>query len=135
MGKKVDEVEDILKKKTLQIGTVVWVWHDYIPKGEIIRQIPNPGSLAQPRSNVDLKLSAGQRGLELNLKQRKLIFFAPKGQGLQTIRVKQLDALGDKVIYEGQHAPGGKITLTVHCRGDTEIQIYHNTKLAKRIRF
>jgi len=135
VGKKIDEVEDILKKKTLQIGTVVWVWHDYIPKGEIIRQIPNPGSLAQPRSNVDLKLSAGQRGLELNLKQRKLIFFAPKGQGLQTIRVKQLDALGDKVIYEGQHAPGGKISLTVHCRGDTEIQIYHNTKLVKRIRF
>ncbi|MCD4784010.1 MAG: PASTA domain-containing protein [Candidatus Eremiobacteraeota bacterium] len=135
VGKKISEVEDILKKKTLGIGTVVWVWHDYIPKGEIIRQIPNPGSLAQPRSKVDVKLSAGQRGLELNLKQRNLILFASKGQGLQTIRVKQLDAMGDKVVYEGQHAPGGKISLTVHCRGDTEIQIYHNTKLVKRIRF
>ena len=135
VGMNIKEVGTVLKKETLGVGTVVWVWHDYIPRGEVIRQIPNPGSMVQPRTKLDFKVSAGQKGFELNLKQKTLVFFAPKGEGLQTIKVKQVDSLGDKIIYRGQHAPGGKISLTVHCWGDSEIQIYYNTKLVKRIRF
>lgn len=135
VGEKITEVGDKLQPVLLHLGTVVWVWHDYVPKGEIIRQIPNPGSMAQPRTSVDVKVSAGQKGFELNLKQKRLVIFAPKGEGLQTIKVRQVDDLGDKVIYQGKHAPGGKVVLTVHCWGDSEIQIYYNTKLVKRIRF
>ncbi|MCE1248480.1 MAG: PASTA domain-containing protein [Firmicutes bacterium] len=135
VGTKIEDVNKKLEDSTLDLGTVVWDWNDNIPRGEIIRQIPNPASMVQPRTQVDVKISAGQKGFDLNLKQKTLVFFAPKGEGLQTIRVRQVDSLGDKVIYEGQHAPGGKITLTVHCWGDSELQIYFNTKLAKRIRF
>jgi serine/threonine-protein kinase len=135
IGVQVKDVRKKLEDTTLDLGTVVWVWHDDIPRGDIIMQIPNPASMVQPRSQVDIKVSAGQKGFDLNLKQKTLVFFAPKGEGLQTIRVRQVDALGDKVIYEGQHAPGGKITLTVHCWEDAELQIFFNTKLAKRIRF
>lgn len=135
VGKDLQEVSDMLKKETLGLGTTVWVWHDYVPRGEIIRQIPNPGSMVQPRTKLDLKVSAGQKGFEFNLKEQTLVLFAPKGEGLQTIKVRQVDSLGDKIIYEGQHAPGGKVVLTVHCWGDSEIQIYYNTKLVKRVRF
>jgi len=135
VGEKIKDVSSQLKRKTLGIGTVVWVWHDYVPKGKVFRQIPNPKSLVQPRTKIDFKVSAGQRGFELNLKQRTFVLFAPKGEGLQTIKIRQIDALGDKVIYQGQHAPGGKLVLTIHCWGDSEIQIYHNTKLVKRVRF
>lgn len=135
IGSKHTDVENTLKKNNLLLGTIVWVWQDYIPKGEVIRQIPNPGSMAQPRTAVEVKISAGQRGLDLNLKQKDLVIFAPKGEGLQTIKVRQVDSLGNKVIYEGQHAPGGRISLTINSWGDTEIQIYHNTKMANRMRF
>ncbi len=135
VGKKLSEAEKILDSSLLRLGTVVWVWHDYIPRGEIIRQIPSPKSLAEPRTRVDVKVSAGQRGFDLNLKQRKLVIFAPKGEGLQTIKVRQVDDFGDRIVYEGKHAPGGNVALTIYSWGDTEIQIYYNTKLVKRMRF
>lgn len=134
VGLKISEINKKLASGTLQLGTVLWEWHDYIPKGEIVRQIPNPGSLVQPRTKIDIKVSAGQKGFDLNLKQKTLVIFAPKGEGLQTIKVRQVDDLGDKQIYEGKHAPGGKVELTVHCWGDSELQIYYNTRLVKRIR-
>ncbi len=135
VGKTVTETDELLSKDTLQVGTVVWEWHDYIPRGQVFRQIPNPGSMVQPRTPVDLKVSGGQRGFDLNLKERTFVLFAPKGEGLQTVKVRQVDTFGDRMVYEGKHAPGGKVALTVHCWGDTEIQIYNNTKLVKRIRF
>ena len=135
VGATVPESDNKLEKKTLQLGTIVWEWHDYVPKGQVFRQIPNPGSMVQPRTRVDLKVSGGQKGFDLNLKQKTLVLFAPKGEGLQTVKVRQVDTFGERTVYEGKHAPGGKVVLTVHCWGDTEIQIYNNTKLVKRIRF
>ncbi|MFP4497537.1 MAG: PASTA domain-containing protein [Vulcanimicrobiota bacterium] len=135
VSKNIKDIEKALHKESLKMGTVIWVWQDYVSKGEVIRQLPNPGSMVQPRTPIDVVVSAGQKGFELNLKQKELVFFAPKGEGLQTIKVKQVDNLGDKVIYEGKHAPGAKVVLVTHCWGDAEIQLFYNTRLVRRIKF
>jgi eukaryotic-like serine/threonine-protein kinase len=135
VGKTLEDLTKELAKSNLDMGTITWVWSDTEYKGDIISQIPNSGSMAQPKSKVDVKISAGSMTKTLNLKQRNFVIFAPKGEGLQTIRVRQADDMGDRDIYEGRHAPGGKVSLTVHSLGDTELQIYNNTKMVQRIRF
>lgn len=135
ISENIVEAQNKIDSANLELGTVIWEWHDYVPKGEVFRQIPSPKSMVQPRTRIDLKVSGGQKGFELNLKQKDLVLFAPKGEGLQTVKLKQVDEFGDRMIYEGKHPPGGKVAITLHCWGDSEIQIYFNTKLAKRIRF
>jgi eukaryotic-like serine/threonine-protein kinase len=135
VDKTIDDLAKELEKSNLDMGTVTWVWNDNSYQGDIISQIPGPGSMAQPRSKVDVKISAGSMTKTLNLKQRNLVVFAPKGESLQTIRVRQVDDMGDRDIYEGKHAPGGKVSLTVHSLGDTELQIFNNTKMVQRIRY
>jgi eukaryotic-like serine/threonine-protein kinase len=135
VGKNFKEIRKELDKLNLEVGTVSWIWSDAVYEGDIISQAPNPGSMTQPRSGINLKVSAGPRSNTLKLKQINLLFFAPKGEGLQTIRVRQVDELGERDIYEGRHAPGGKVSLTVYGWGDSEIQIYHNTKMMQIKRF
>jgi serine/threonine-protein kinase len=134
MEGKASAISEKLKDTTLELGTIVWEWNDKVAKGDVIRQIPSPGSMVQPRSKIDIKVSAGVKGNRLDVRQRNLVFFAPKGEGLQSIKVMQVDDIGEFAIYEGRHAPGGKVNLTVYSLGDSEIQVYYNTKLVRRIR-
>jgi eukaryotic-like serine/threonine-protein kinase len=131
-GKKLDEIRDLVGKSDFTIGRVRWVYHDYIPKGEIIRQNPQPGQLANNETPINLDVSAGQRVMEVSLKQEKVTFVVPEGAERAEVKFVLKDQRGLNDYYSGDHIPGDRVEILITSWGEAELMIYVNEKLQRK---
>jgi len=131
-GKKLDEIRDLVGRSDFTIGRVRWVYHDYIPKGEVIRQNPQPGQLANNETPINLDVSAGQRVMEVSLKQEKVTFVVPEGSDRAEVKFVLKDQRGLNDYYDGDHIPGDRIEVLITSWGEAELMIYVNEKLQRR---
>lgn len=133
-GKQLDEIRKSVEENEMVVGRVRWVYHDYIPKGEIIRQSPQPGQLVNKETQINFDVSAGQRVMEVPLKQEKITYIAPES-GSNRVEVKLVlkDQRGVNDYYIGDHIPGDKIEVLITSWGEeAEILIYVDGKLQKK---
>ncbi len=131
-GKKLDEIRDLVARSDFTIGRVRWVYHDYIPKGEVIRQNPQPGQLANNETPINLDVSAGQRVMEVSLKQEKVTFVVPEGSDRAEVKFVLKDQRGLNDYYDGDHIPGDRVEMLVTSWGEAELMIYVNEKLQRK---
>ncbi|MDQ7825510.1 MAG: PASTA domain-containing protein [Candidatus Eremiobacteraeota bacterium] len=132
-GKQLDQVREAVTKSELVMGRVRWVYHDYIPKGEIIRQTPQPGQLTGAETPVSFDVSAGQKVSEVSIKQEKVTYVTPE-TGNQRVEVKFVlkDQRGLNEYYTADHLSGDKIEVLVTTWGEAELMIYVDGKLQKK---
>jgi eukaryotic-like serine/threonine-protein kinase len=131
-GKKLDELRDLTRDNDFTIGRIRWVYHDYIPKGEVIRQNPQPGQLANKETPINLDVSAGQKVMEVSIKQEKVTFVAPEGTTRSEIKFVLKDQRGLNDCYVGDHTAGDKIELLITSWGEAELMIYVDGKLQRK---
>ena len=131
-GKQLDEVRSKIRDTEFALGKIQWVYHDYIPKGEIIRQNPQPGQLSNSGAQIDFDVSAGQRVMEVSITQEKVTFVAPESSQSMEIKFVLKDQRGLNDYYVGDHISGDKIEVMVTSWGEAELMIYVDGKLLKK---
>jgi serine/threonine-protein kinase len=130
--KRLSSTIEKLDEAGLVPGKIQWIFHEYIPRGEIIRQSPPPDKPVNRFSPVSFEVSAGRKTDELELISRPLSVDVPPAGGAVTIKVVLSDRDGQVPIYQGRHMQGDRIDLIVTGWKDMEIEIYCNAKLLKR---
>lgn len=133
-GKQLEEARKSVAETEMLVGRIRWVYHDYIPKGEIIRQSPQPGQLINKETPINFDISAGQRIMEVPLKQEMVTFITPEG-GSNQVEVKYVlkDQRGVNDYYIGDHIPGDRVDILVTSWGEeAEVLIYVDGKLQKK---
>lgn len=131
-GKQLDEIREKIKDTAFTMGKVRWVYHDYIPKGEIIRQNPQPGQLSNPGAQINFDVSAGQRVMEVSIKQEKVTYITPESSAPMEVKFILKDQRGLNEYYVGDHVSGDKIEVLVTSWGEAELMIYVDGKLMKK---
>ncbi len=131
-GKQLDELRKIASDSEFILGRVRWVYHDYIPKGEIIRQNPQPGQLTDKQTPINVDVSAGQRVMEVSIKQEKFSFITPEGAERCEVKLVLKDQRGLNDYYVGDHTGGDKIDILITSWGEAELMVYVDGKLVKK---
>lgn len=131
-GKQLDELRKIADDSDFVIGRVRWVYHDYIPKGEIIRQNPMPGQLTDKQTPVNVDVSAGQRVMEVSIKQEKFSFVTPEAADRCEVKLVLKDQRGLNDYYVGDHMGGDRIDILITSWGEAELMVYVDGKLVKK---
>lgn len=131
-GKQLDELRKIASDSDFVLGRVRWVYHDYIPKGEIIRQNPMPGQLTDKQTPINVDVSAGQRVMEVSIKQEKFSFVTPEVSERCEVKLVLKDQRGLNDYYIGDHIAGDKIDILITSWGEAELMVYVDGKLVKK---
>lgn len=130
-GTHVYRAEDLLAAAHLQLGSIVWVFSDFVPKGEVVAQIPPKGQQVSYHSQVELQVSAG-RTRDKIFKQRRLSINVPRGSRHQRVSVVLNSEVGADRIFEGATVSGDRLELMVAGWTGSEVEVYFNDRLQKR---
>jgi serine/threonine-protein kinase len=130
-GKHVYRVEDLLANAHLELGSVVWVFNDFVPRGEVVAQQPATGRLVAYHSAVELQVSAGPTQDKL-FKQRRLSIAVPRGTRAQRVSVVLNSEVGADRIFEGATVSGDRLELMVAGWTGSEVEVYFNDRLQRR---
>ncbi len=130
-GTHVYRAEDLLAAAHLQLGSIVWVFSDFVPKGEVVAQIPPKGQQVSYHSEVELQVSAG-RSRDKIFKQRRLSISVPRGSRSQRVSVVLNSEVGADRVFEGATVSGDRLELMVAGWSGSEVEVYFNDRLQKR---
>lgn len=130
-GTPVYRAEDLLAAAHLQLGSVVWVFSDFVPKGEVVGQNPPKDRQVSYHTLVDLQVSAG-RSRERLFKQRRLSIHVPRGSRSQRVSVVLNSEVGADRVFEGATVSGDRLELMVAGWSDSEVEVYFNDRLQRR---
>ena len=132
-GTHIYRANDLVTAAHLQLGSVVWVFSDFIPKGEVVSQNPSKGQQVGYHSEVELQVSAG-RSQDKLFKQRRLAIQVPRGTRSQRVSVVLNSEVGADRIFDGASVGGDRMELTVAGWTGSEIEVYVNDRLQRRER-
>jgi eukaryotic-like serine/threonine-protein kinase len=130
-GAHVYRIEDLLTAAHLQLGSVVWVYSDFVPKGEVVAQVPARGHKVRYQSPVELQVSAG-RSQDKLFKQRRLQIQVPRGTRSQRVSVVLNSEVGADRIFDGASVSGDRMELMVAGWQGSEVEVYFNDRLQRR---
>ena len=130
-GTHVYRIEEVLARAHLELGSVVWVFSDYVPRGEVVAQTPHQGKKVQYRTPVELEVSAGRQQSRL-FKQRRLAIQMPSGSRAQRLSVVVNSEVGADKIFEGSPVGGDRVELLVAGWMGSEVEVYLNDRLQRR---
>lgn len=130
-GEPVYRVEDLLASAHLSLGSVVWVFNDFAPRGEIVGQVPRKGDQVAFHSEVELQVSAGPSQDKL-FKQRRLSIAVPRGTRNQRVSVVLNSEAGADRIFSGSTVSGDRLELMVAGWTGSEVEVYFNDRLQRR---
>lgn len=130
-GQPVYRMEDMLMGAHLQLGSVVWVFSDFVPRGEVVGQMPPKDQLVAYNSDVELQVSAGPSQDRL-FKQRRLNIHVPPGTRSQRVSVVLNSEAGADRIFEGSSVSGDRLQLMVAGWSGSEVEVYFNDRLQRR---
>jgi beta-lactam-binding protein with PASTA domain len=129
-GTHVYRIEDLMAARHLELGSISWVFNDFVPKGEVVSQFPPEGQKVAYRCPMDLEVSAGPTQPHL-FKQRTLAIQVPGGSQSQRVSVVLNSDIGADKIFEGSSASGDMSLLVAGWTG-SEVEVYVNDRLQKR---
>ncbi len=135
-NRDIEEVKRSIANTPFRTGRIRWVFHDYIDKGQIIRQSPAPGTYAAKNFPVNFDVSAGKNNGELFIKQETIRFIVPDEVNSpihKAIKMTLRDRRGLNELYNSDHTAGDLIEITVTSSGAGEVLIYSNSKLKKKL--
>lgn len=130
-GKHVYRIEDLVTAAHLELGSVVWVFNDFVPRGEVVAQTPPKDQLVAYHSAVELQVSAGPSSEKL-FKQRRLSIAVPRGTRAQRVSVVLNSEVGADRIFEGSTVSGDRLELVVAGWTGSEVEVYFNDRLQRR---
>ena len=130
-GLYVYRIDELLTRSHLELGSVIWVFSDFVPKGEVVGQSPRKGQKVAFRSQIELEVSAGPKQGRL-FKQRRLAIRVPQGSRNQRVSVVVNSEVGADKIYEGSPIGGDRMELLVAGWMGSEVEVYVNDRLQRR---
>ncbi|MBI3924075.1 MAG: PASTA domain-containing protein [Armatimonadetes bacterium] len=130
-GVHVDQVQEVVGQSDLHLGSVNWVFSEFVPKGEVVGQVPSGGGKVSPRTPVDFEVSAGPTRGRL-FKQRRVSIEVPAGSRSQRVAVVVNSDVGADTIFQGSHLAGDEMELLVAGWPGSEIEVYINDRLQRR---
>lgn len=130
-GMHVYRIEELLARSHLALGSVVWVFSDFVPRGEVVGQTPSKGRKVAYHSQVELEVSAGSQKGRL-FKQRRLAIQVPQGSRTQRVSVVVNSEVGADKIFEGSPIGGDHMELLVAGWMGSEVEVYVNDRLQRR---
>ncbi|MFQ5835422.1 MAG: PASTA domain-containing protein [bacterium] len=134
VGKRVEEVKDLLEKVPLKIGKIKESPSSN-EEGVILSQSPLPGSRIDSETPIDLLVSAFYREKKPALSQiSKWILISvriPVGWVKRSVKVVVIDAQGKKILDYGQRNPGEEVWIGAVVVGKGEIRSYLDNALIR----
>jgi hypothetical protein len=130
-GEHVYRMENLVRSAHLQLGSIVWVFNDFIPRGEVVAQVPSKGQQVAYQSAVEFKVSAGPSQERL-FKQRRLQIAVPRGTRSQRVSVVLNSEVGADRIFDGATVSGDRLELLVAGWSGSEVEVYFNDRLQRR---
>ncbi len=132
-GRPLYRLDTSIAKANLLLDEVSWVYSDFVPRGEVLKQSPDQGQRVRSQAKVALEVSAGPTSKNC-FKQRKLKIEIPSGNLAQEVAVLLNNEVGAATIFRGKHMGGNEMELLVAGFPGSEIEVYINDTLARRER-
>lgn len=136
-NKSLDYTYSVLRDSPFKLGRVRWIYHDYIQKGQVIRQNPIPGTFANKNYPINLDVSAGKMYGDLIISQETIRFTVPSDLSSDSthknIKIALRDQRGFNYIYDADHSSGDRIELMVTANGGAEAYIYMDGTIKQKI--
>lgn len=130
-GTHIYRIEEMVAAAHLQLGSIVWVFSDFVPKGEVVAQLPAKGAQVAYQSPVEFRVSAG-RPQERLFKQRRLRIKVPPGTRVQRVSVVLNSDAGADRVFDGATNSGERLELMVAGWSGSEVEVYFNDRLQRR---
>lgn len=131
-GQQLSSVAEQMKETPFTLGRVRWIYDDFIPRGQVLRQNPQPGQYSSKDLPVNLDISAGNLMGELFMKQETIRFMVPESLGRVEVVFHLRDFRGNNMCYRASHEPGDRIDYMVSSWGSGELLIFIDGKLQKK---
>ena len=154
-GKTPDEARAVLTKLNLDLDRIDPTPDEKIPKGLIVRQMPNPKNKLDRFSRVNVWISSGSvdvgsgtGGQSPPSPNPNPVVTNPNTRYLYTVRIKLTkieepvtlrvditDANGSRKIYEAERYPNDDVTVRTEGFGEEAVfRIYYNGELVSQVR-
>lgn len=131
-GQHVYRIDELVARSHLELNAVHWVLNDFVPKGEVVSQVPSKGQKVAFNSQVELEVSAGPKTQSRIFKQRKLTIQVPQGSRSQRVSVVLNSEIGADKVFEGSPVGGDQMQLLVAGWTGSEVEVYVNDRLQRR---
>ena len=133
-GKNVEEVIKWLEGVPLNIAKIKEEPSEK-EEGEVLSQLPPPGSRVEENSEIELMVSVSpSRKEEILLPQQKWVITSveiPPGFEEKRVYLVVLDEEGKKIVDYGMHLPGERVWISSEVMGKGEMRIYVDDELIK----
>ncbi len=136
VGMSIDEARQAATDAQVRLGQIVWtpcgVWGP--PRGEVVRQRPDPGGLVAAGGDVSLQVSAGPDVTGYLVRQVHATAAIPSSAGGASgkpalVRLEAHDQTGTWNVFSAYVEPGQKLDFNLTLVGTAELDTYINGDL------
>jgi len=130
----VDRARALLRQAKLSVGRETARYHEKVPIGYVVGQVPQPAQKVPRGTAVELWVSKGPRPhVELDrgrpagadARSAEVSYTVPPGASLQEVRISVQDRSGERTAYRKFHQPGERIVQTIAGEGpEITIRVY-----------
>ncbi|MBV8425098.1 MAG: PASTA domain-containing protein [Candidatus Eremiobacteraeota bacterium] len=133
VGMPIDTARDLAERAKVHIGQVVWTPFGLTgpPRGVIVRQLPGPGILSDPREPVSLQVSAGPGEYGYLVRQVHADVTLPNDEtgASQRVRIRVRDDAGTWNVFDGFGTPGQRLDFNLTVIGTSWLDVFLNNEL------
>ncbi len=115
-NQKEEKAGALLAEKGLEIGSTDSEYHDTVPEGQIISQVPNPGESVYAGSQVDYVVSLGKKEVFYELTDEQID--VPDNDAVVSANIQLLDANG-QVLDSWANIDVSSFPYYISCSGIT----------------
>lgn len=125
-GKNLEQAKKEIESAKLKFGGSKEQATDKAKKGTVIDQSPSANEKIVEGSSVTLVVA---KEPEEKSKQVSVEFIVPSGDKGQKVQLIVTDSKNRRVVYEGTHNPGDKVSKSISGVGSIRVQFYSNENL------
>lgn len=125
-GKTLEQAKKEIADLKLKLGSVKETETDKKKAGIVLEHSPSANERILQGSSITLVVAKEPAE---KAKQVSVEFVVPSGDNGQKVRLVATDSKSRRVIYEGTHNPGEKISRTISGVGSIRVQFYSNENL------
>ena len=138
----IDDARTMASDNHLVLGQIVWTPFGRYgpPRGTVVRQRPDSGTLVDPSQQISLQVSAGPRESGYIIRQVKATATIPgdaagaDGKTSPTVRVQVRDETGTWNVYNAYAQPKQKLDFNLTVVGTSNLDVYVNNELIESTR-
>jgi serine/threonine-protein kinase len=132
IGKTLEDTKNLLEKRGLNIGKIIWIEDTRFKAGTVVTQVPPAKGKLPPGSLISLEVVAGKNLDNVYFQQDLIKVMVPESQDEVLVSIFVTDRYGKSKLYEGYHKSEDKFDVTVSTTGGGMLEIFFNDKLGSK---